>query len=327
MMARFEVRGRSRPRLQSFLLLSLLLILVGTAARKVQVSGSNLFYIVDEDRFTWYLIPDTILKRNGIVYETNSFGLRELEFPLKASPGGVRIICLGDSVTYGAGIAFDQTYSQQLERELKKHRSDLRVINSGIGSHRAWHGLERLEKDVIRFDPDIVTICFGFNDGVLKPETLWEEWKQKLARAEPSRAEERPTHSTSTLPTGKIGKELVPSIPIEEYGSHLKAMIERLKETRARVYLVLFSTISDDYQRSEWPPEVRERQRRVYDRYRKRMRKVGREMGITVVDPHRRFAESKDSLILPDGIHPNARGMKVYAEKLYEQITADWGTP
>jgi acyl-CoA thioesterase-1 len=78
------------------------------------------------------------------------------------------------------GVSFEETYEQQLEKTLKARGVDAKVINAGIGSQCVWQGLERLEKDVIRFKPDIVAICFGLNDGALGSQTLWDEWKAKL---------------------------------------------------------------------------------------------------------------------------------------------------
>lgn len=38
------------------------------------------------------------------------------------------------------------------------------VINSGMSGNHTNHGLERLERDVIRFEPDIVIVGFGMNE-------------------------------------------------------------------------------------------------------------------------------------------------------------------
>jgi hypothetical protein len=71
-------------------------------------------------RVTLHLVPATQHDSGAwIVYETNSFGLRDVEFSLAKPEGTLRIVCLGDSVTYGAGVPFDETYEQQLERALK----------------------------------------------------------------------------------------------------------------------------------------------------------------------------------------------------------------
>ena len=170
--------------------------------QKERATATNRYLIVDTLRYTWYLRPNTILEQDGIVYETNSFGLRDVEFSLAKPDGRLRIVCLGDSVTYGAGVSFEETYERQLEKILNARRVDAKVINAGIGSQCAWHGLERLEKDVIRFNPDMVAICFGLNDGALSSQTLWDEWKAKLAQRE------LPVLSTNSELTQSIRKRV-----------------------------------------------------------------------------------------------------------------------
>ena len=38
------------------------------------------------------------------------------------------------------------------------------MINAGISGNNTLQGLERLDRDVLRLSPDLVTVCFGLND-------------------------------------------------------------------------------------------------------------------------------------------------------------------
>ena len=38
------------------------------------------------------------------------------------------------------------------------------MINAGVGGDTAWGGCGAIAADVLAFDPDLVTICFGLND-------------------------------------------------------------------------------------------------------------------------------------------------------------------
>jgi lysophospholipase L1-like esterase len=38
------------------------------------------------------------------------------------------------------------------------------VLNAGLGGENASGALARLERDVIRHDPHLVTVCLGLND-------------------------------------------------------------------------------------------------------------------------------------------------------------------
>lgn len=89
----------------------------------------------------------------------------------------VRIVALGDSVTEGCFGLVDEdihtakdpeaAYHQILRRKLLGVFPELtlEIINAGIGGTRAEEGLLRLEKDVLVYQPDLVIVCFGLNDG------------------------------------------------------------------------------------------------------------------------------------------------------------------
>ena len=70
----------------------------------------------------------------SMVIDTNSLGLRDVEFPRTKPPGTVRIIGLGDSFTFGAGVNLDQTYLKVLERRLNQQERNetIQVINAGV---------------------------------------------------------------------------------------------------------------------------------------------------------------------------------------------------
>lgn len=82
----------------------------------------------------------------------------------------VTIVFLGDSVTEGC-FEPDQTdrenaYHARLGRMLKKEypQTDVRIVNAGIGGENAGQGLKRLERDVLKEQPDLCVVCFGLNN-------------------------------------------------------------------------------------------------------------------------------------------------------------------
>lgn len=89
----------------------------------------------------------------------------------------VRIVALGDSVTEGCFGLVDEDIHTSKDPEAAYHQIlqkkllgvfpelSLEVINAGIGGTRAEEGLRRLEKDVLAYQPDLVIVCFGLNDG------------------------------------------------------------------------------------------------------------------------------------------------------------------
>ncbi len=88
------------------------------------------------------------------------------------SEAPIIIVAFGDSVTQGytsAGkIDAATVYHQQVKEKLELHYPlcTFSVINAGAAGQTAADSLERLERDVIRYQPDLVLISFGLNDAV-----------------------------------------------------------------------------------------------------------------------------------------------------------------
>ncbi len=93
----------------------------------------------------------------------------------------VLIACIGDSVTHGCFELIvdknggyqptyrpDEGYTAMLSRKLRRlfPVAAVTVLNAGISGDSSRGGLMRLERDVLSFKPDLVTVCFGLNDSM-----------------------------------------------------------------------------------------------------------------------------------------------------------------
>ncbi len=80
------------------------------------------------------------------------------------------IVALGDSVTQGytshATIDHDGVYHARLKRRLEGTypMTTFSVLNAGAAGQTVQDALKRLERDVIRHDPDLLIVAFGLND-------------------------------------------------------------------------------------------------------------------------------------------------------------------
>ena len=85
------------------------------------------------------------------------------------SGGSIVIVAFGDSITMGATsrgtIEPEAVYHARLKKllEEKYPKAVFSVINSGIGGDNAEAGLARIDRDVIRYQPDLVLVAFGAN--------------------------------------------------------------------------------------------------------------------------------------------------------------------
>lgn len=93
--------------------------------------------------------------------------------------GPVTIAFLGDSVTQGCFEVYEKSKGE-IETVFDKSHAyhnyvakifsvlfpsvPVNIINAGISGDCAPHALERIERDVLRYHPDLTVVCFGLND-------------------------------------------------------------------------------------------------------------------------------------------------------------------
>ena len=134
------------------------------AFEEVWSHGRNPFHTPDRD-LLWRMIPGY---SEGLI-RINDEGFRGPTFARDKPVGTYRVVVLGDSVTFGYGVAEDATYARQLERLLDEagargggNRAE--VINAGVIGYTSWQGRLLYERTVGRFAPDLVVVLFGYND-------------------------------------------------------------------------------------------------------------------------------------------------------------------
>lgn len=92
---------------------------------------------------------------------------------------GVTVAFLGDSVTQGCFEVYRKSETEietvfDKNHAYHKYFADIftvlcpnvpvNIINAGISGGVAPHGLARLENEVLKYNPDLVVVCFGLND-------------------------------------------------------------------------------------------------------------------------------------------------------------------
>jgi lysophospholipase L1-like esterase len=120
----------SHPKLSTLVSLSLLSFLLS-------------LYLAEA--FLWVIDPRRQLPINGVhngkLYtwghevRHNRFGFRERDFVTPKPQGTFRIMVLGDSLTWGAGLAEEERYTNLLESALNRefdHGPKVEVLNFGV---------------------------------------------------------------------------------------------------------------------------------------------------------------------------------------------------
>lgn len=102
-----------------------------------------------------------------VVAHVNEHGFRGPVVPIAHRPGVVRIAALGDSHTFGHGVADDETWPAVLERTLDGAATPVEVMNCGVNGYDADQVFALLEKRVLDWNPDLVVYGFFCNDAAI----------------------------------------------------------------------------------------------------------------------------------------------------------------
>jgi GDSL-like Lipase/Acylhydrolase family len=103
---------------------------------------------------------------NSVSFEMNSLGLRGPEISHDKPLGTFRILVLGDSFTFGAGVRDEDTFVRRLEKSLNEHTTskNFEVLNAGVEGYNTRDEVIYLENQWLELDPDLVLIGFYLND-------------------------------------------------------------------------------------------------------------------------------------------------------------------
>ena len=101
---------------------------------------------------------------NNIEIQINSKGLRDFEHDYDKQDGVIRILGLGDSVTFGAGVKFEDTYLAQLEKKLIGAGHEAEIIKAGVNSYEFSQIKTYYYEEGYKYNPDIVIYGFVLRD-------------------------------------------------------------------------------------------------------------------------------------------------------------------
>lgn len=260
---------------------------------------------------------------------TNAQGLRYERGVERKAPGAFRIVCVGDSVTFGYRVPRVYLrrprenpewlpYPMLLERWLRAANPGrpIEVVPLATPGYSSHQGLAWLRRDVGRLTPDVVTVCFGWNDIDLRAtsdaQSMKTNWVSVTARRIVSQSQAL-MHASRWLRSGRARAATVPAavrrVSRERFVDNELEMARLARAHGAAA--VLIGPVYRD--RVAHPPEGD-----VIGAYRDALRTAARDAGVPYLEipDLTEAAYPGNARLFEEHIHPNHRGHRVLAAAL-----------
>lgn len=102
----------------------------------------------------------------NVVYQINRLGFRGREYSLEKPSDAHRIVVLGDSVTFGWGVALEERFTDLVERALNaegRSGKAIEILNLALPGYETMHH-RYVFNQIWQYGPDAVVVCFNRND-------------------------------------------------------------------------------------------------------------------------------------------------------------------
>ena len=289
---------------------------------------------VPDDRLFFKLRPnlDVPVTPNPRIFDlqTNALGLRGKPVVLPKPDDLFRILCLGDSCTFGSGAAANQTIPAQLEQELTDRRPDLRieVINAGVPGYTTYQARQFFESDGIALQPDCVVLTLGYNDALPTGPAVKRRFRADLQLSDREYADAR--KSVGFLAITRLAQRLTgaarsPSdstvqnsvtkrrVSLDDYRDNLNAILDLCSQRGAQAIIVAWPV--EPQSRPDVPMDLGNQ---IFILYQAAARTVAAQRSSPLVDLVPILAGRSDLYI--DHVHVNPTGYGIAARAIADAV-------
>ena len=271
-------------------------------------------YHVFEDRYFVY-DPDLIWRpRSGYVV-FNAQGFRGPELPAIKSPASIRVFAVGDSNTLGWAGEDGPNWPAYLGELMQAQMGrEAVVVNAGVWGYSSYQGVKRV-RETLRYDPDLVLISFGSNDGH-PVERSDRDYGLTGARMGSMALDQALSHlRVGQLLLGLVGRfgatgEITRRVPLAEYRENLRIILAEARERGVTVVLMTRPYIGDALDRSSWKV--------VAPDYNRATVEIAREQHVALVDLYSLFREREP--LFDDESHFTEEGHRLAAQLVFDVV-------
>lgn len=167
--------------LLTFLTLFLPLFILELSLKPIADLSEKTTIFIRDDKLGWRLRPNSEDIWCGVKVKINGKGLRGPELDYSKPYNAVRILYLGDSITFGHMLkSHEQAFPHLIEGILESRvGKQIETINAGVNGYSPWQEYIYLVTEGIKYGPDLAVISFVLNDVTQKFELIryggWNE--------------------------------------------------------------------------------------------------------------------------------------------------------
>ncbi len=128
-----------------------------------RIPVAKTYRLSENKKLLYELLPNSKVKNKGVEFKINSSGFRDKDYQAR-KPRKTRLICVGDSITYGWTIPLEDTYHKQLERLFRSESYDVDVMGMGVVGYNTVQEYHLIKDKALDFNPDMIILQIAMND-------------------------------------------------------------------------------------------------------------------------------------------------------------------
>ena len=266
---------------------------------------------------------DDIKRVLTFTVDTNNLGLRGPDVRERKPRRTYRVLCLGDSTTFGWGVSDEESYPRVAEATLAGQEGlfgrHWEFLNAGVPGYTLQRIERYLERDLLALEPDLVTLCSWGELDRPQPVGLYRQILERLSRLSREQGFDLallcpPRSSFDLHPLTEEFRQTMIQVAAKEgvlfvdFSTHL----ERAGQDRG-IQLRVDGDVQQLVKLDVDPPEVLLEV--SYSRPPRSQDRVAPEVYAYLND-----TDLSEALMLDDG-HPNVEGQRLMGEYLAQQLS------
>jgi hypothetical protein len=159
----------------------------------------------------------------AVVQRTNAQRLRGPPCAVPKPVGTLRLLCVGDSHTFGDGVADDESWPAHLGRELSRRHPGraLEVINAGVNGYETVQEVLWIEQHLLALEPDGILLQYFANDAGSRQGTVEVERGFLVGLVHPRRGGSIGWLRRQSALADALGEALFQRLNLGDFGSSL----------------------------------------------------------------------------------------------------------